>query len=160
MIHGVVERTQLVVLLAAHDFVRADDLLPDAHLVLRRRHRSSHVVTPQLSRGSIRNNRRMKEPTEQAKVDLIADDRRGIGMDEPRATDQHRERQYAVRRDAPFVLPILEDDVAPDVVERTARRDSSAEPPIEDPLHRAEHCLAPAILQEIGGLVGSQGEPL
>ena len=61
MIDGIVQSAQLVVLLAANDFVRADDLLADADFIFRRRDRSTHVFPTELGRRGIGHDRGMKQ---------------------------------------------------------------------------------------------------
>ena len=154
------QRPQLVVLLASDDLVRPDDLFADTYLVLCRRHRATHVVASQLRCCAIGDDRRMKESAEQPEIDAVANDRCRVGVDQPRPTDQHRERLNAVGRHPPLVLPTLEDDVTADVVERATRRNTAATPALENALHGAEHGGTASLLRQIRRLVRRQGDPL
>ena len=68
LVDRVVQRAQFLVLLAAHDFVRANDLLPREHVVLGVGDRPAHLLATELRRGVIRHDRRMEERRDQPHV--------------------------------------------------------------------------------------------
>jgi hypothetical protein len=119
--HLDLQRPKLVMLLAAHDLVLADDLLPFAHLIPPFADRRAQLLAPAIRRGPVGDDRRSKDSAQQLVVETVADRGAGIGVESARARNEGRKRRDAVDEDVALLIVAADDRLAAHIIHRAAR---------------------------------------
>src|SRR5205809_7408590 len=93
-----VQRHELLVRFARHDFVRADDAVAGSYDVLARVDALAQFVPPSLGLDRVENERSLEEVSREPDIELVADARPAVGLARPRAHEVLRVRQHLVAR--------------------------------------------------------------